>query len=1281
MSTHSPTRASKSTSTIWVLALAVLAVPVVMVLASYELKAVYALGGVLVLVVIARLMRTDIVDAVRDSRAWWAARPPAKARAGRRSSGLGLALVAVAGAGTAFVAAQLGTKGLAAAAGLAVVVALLVFVRDKTVFFTFATVASLAFVLHKSLGPKDLTLSGGAISVYVTSFDVLVVLLYALWIREGTFVTDVRAAARRPLLWLPLVGLALLLPSLLVAPSLTHSAAELARMGWMFLLYAYVAIRVRTRSQVWAILAGLGVIGVIEIVVVVLQWRTGGVLGLSFLGVPTSLGERTTDSEIIGRPFGTMIHPVFMAAALGVITMVALALAIELKRSLVKYAAVGVMLACLACMWISQTRASFVAVVGAGGVVVLIALARKRLLWRTIGKIAIGLALASAVFWSKIIDKLSANFGTGHFNEEVASRIELNDIAFKIFGDHPLLGVGLNNFEVVLPRYEANPVIFYGHPVHNLYLLYLAETGIIGLIGVIVIGVALYDAAIRLGRSRDRLLGGIGIGAAGAMGFLMVEELLGFSLRQDIPLALYWLMAGLVVSCSAMAGISWPRERATASSRPTGPTERTGPTGGNRRRVAAVAMTSIALIAATAVMPAGFSAAKPAAAAAAAKPGLTFTAVDREAKVQGIYVANADGTNYRRITPADGRNYNWPRFAFGNTKIVYTVRKGPTGSSEDIAIMNVDGSSPQVLRNFKYRVAQPVIDPTGKFVTFTARAPWFPVVALYRMNLTTGETVNLTGVTAPGGGFDADPFLTVDGKYLAFVQNNEKSGANIVRMDPDGRNRQILTDNKYFNTDPVITPNRKYMAIASFRGEGPPTTGTTVDDFSSVRAQDWYVVVQKTYGGRASEVVLTRGALCVARTTDNPCSIAEMSGYVPQFTLDGLGVSFTGALDNKTTCICYSSMDGRVTKPILASQKLAINWHTWPQPAGLPTSTKHIGTAKTPGRLLIIRTAYKVPNQLVIASPDQMEQKIIPLPDGLSPTEARWGADGKTIVFTAPITVGNRTAPHPAAPPGQKRRTHITLADLDAKSINQRAAAAAKLDPDIAKSQVFLRTPDGKVKQLTDPWIEDWRDGVPDGDSRGNTRPRLSPDGKAVVVTNTSTLTGESFLLRIDLKTGAVLSLTNGTAGAMPTDDADAAFSPDGSRIAFAWSQANLRGIYTMNAKTGKTVKPMTADKVSAYMPNWSANGKLVTYMSARKEGISVVRAAVDKNHKAGTATLVSKGRVPAFVPVISPDSKKIVFVAKVGKSFGIYTASTTATTSSAGQPAPIHSVLSLDWR
>lgn len=482
-----------------------------------------------------------------------------------RSSGvLGVVVVGCAAAGIAWIAASLGMKGLIAVVGGIVAVGAFTLVRDRTAFITFATVCSLTFVMHKSFGPQDLQLSGGAISVYLTTFDVMLVLLYGLWLREGTLVSDVRAAMREPVIWLPLVAALLYLPSLLMAPTPLLSAAELVRMGWMYLLFLYVAVRVRTRRHVWVVLGGLVVFAAVELAVVVLQWRTGGVLGLSFLGVPTELGDRVTDTEVLGRPFGTIIHPVFMAAALGMVAMVALAFAVQLQRSLTKVVAVVVFLGCLACMWISDTRASFVAALMVGVVVVGVGIARRRIAWVTLRRIGIGAVVIGLVFFSQISDKFVNSFRTGHFLTEIESRFELNDIAGRMISDHVVLGVGLNNFEAVLPGYEANPVIFFGHPVHNLYLLVLAETGVVGFVGLLLVGVGLYDVAIRLARSKDRLLGTLGTGVAAAMAFVMVEELLGFSLRQDIPLALYWLFAGLAVAGARMSGMRWPALRAGA---------------------------------------------------------------------------------------------------------------------------------------------------------------------------------------------------------------------------------------------------------------------------------------------------------------------------------------------------------------------------------------------------------------------------------------------------------------------------------------------------------------------------------------------------------------------------------------------------------------------------------------------------------------------------------------------------------------------------------------------
>lgn len=70
--------------------------------------------------------------------------------------------------------------------------------------------------------------------------------------------------------------------------------------------------------------------------------------------------------------------------------------------------------------------------------------------------------------------------------ESVVVRQQLNAAAIKLWATSPLFGVGLGNFLVRLPEVLPTRTIYFLQPVHNIYLLLLAEIGIVG-IGLIVL--------------------------------------------------------------------------------------------------------------------------------------------------------------------------------------------------------------------------------------------------------------------------------------------------------------------------------------------------------------------------------------------------------------------------------------------------------------------------------------------------------------------------------------------------------------------------------------------------------------------------------------------------------------------------------------------------------------------------------------------------------------------------------------------------------------------------
>lgn len=65
----------------------------------------------------------------------------------------------------------------------------------------------------------------------------------------------------------------------------------------------------------------------------------------------------------------------------------------------------------------------------------------------------------------------------------VTRRIDLNFLAIKIFIEHPVFGVGVNNFISYASDNLLAGASRFLQPVHNIYLLILAETGIVGFVG------------------------------------------------------------------------------------------------------------------------------------------------------------------------------------------------------------------------------------------------------------------------------------------------------------------------------------------------------------------------------------------------------------------------------------------------------------------------------------------------------------------------------------------------------------------------------------------------------------------------------------------------------------------------------------------------------------------------------------------------------------------------------------------------------------------------------
>lgn len=201
----------------------------------------------------------------------------------------------------------------------------------------------------------------------------------------------------------------------------------------------------------------------------------------SLNGVFWFLGERTFNAstpgiaravfegQLIMRPYATFPHPNVLAGFI----LVSLVLIVTSNREQVtskifKWPAIGLGVAAIV---ISFSRS--VCLVGIMvGIWYLVSSLRKK----GKAKLLIIILMISIAGFLYFAPRLS-------LDEAISYRVQLNKIALEMMRQNPLIGVGLNNFIPQLPHYWSTPEsVRFLQPVHNIFLLVAAETGLVGLL-------------------------------------------------------------------------------------------------------------------------------------------------------------------------------------------------------------------------------------------------------------------------------------------------------------------------------------------------------------------------------------------------------------------------------------------------------------------------------------------------------------------------------------------------------------------------------------------------------------------------------------------------------------------------------------------------------------------------------------------------------------------------------------------------------------------------------
>lgn len=333
--------------------------------------------------------------------------------------------------------------------------------------------------------------------------------------------------------------------SLLVAQDVSLAFFEFFLLLQLYLVYMYVANFVRTQQDV-LFAVSLLLVGCVLASLAIINVKLAGGYPPIIMGRPWGLPTRVQfdgygDFMRIG---GTIGSPNNAGGYLSIVLALAASVMFTSLGRAHKWLATAVVGLGGIALILTFSRGAWVAFALSITAMLFFFAGRMRLFSWKAPAAGVGLlALLYLPFHGVVSERL---FGDDRGSAQ--SRIPLMKLAFRIIEDNPVLGVGSNNFPVVMDRYIISELRSgFVYAVHNKYLLVWAETGSLGLLAYL----AFLLGALRKGWQCWQLNAGVlstlGLAFAAAIAGHMFQ--MGVDVFNGRPVAqLLWLTAALLTA-------------------------------------------------------------------------------------------------------------------------------------------------------------------------------------------------------------------------------------------------------------------------------------------------------------------------------------------------------------------------------------------------------------------------------------------------------------------------------------------------------------------------------------------------------------------------------------------------------------------------------------------------------------------------------------------------------------------------------------------------------------
>ena len=436
-------------------------------------------------------------------------------------------------------------------------------VTEKVLLFGLAFTLSISLKKHLLFRPSHM---GGAIGLRISITDVLVLLLLACLLFRIRPRQRISIEADTSILTAFGVYFAIAAISAVLGNDTQLGWFELSALLQAFVVFVFLVNYVNNAQRFRIFLVGCVMGLLLQSAVATVQLNHPEFFKLRFLGAATEGDERisngqidlpdedrgttTIAGEVQERPSGLLIHPNVLALYLALTVPLAIGASFWISARWFQLLSAAAVLCSGVAAYLTLSRSGWAGCAGAG--------LASLILWRYSGAMKLSRGkkvffamLAVAVVIGCVIKAETIYLRlTETADEALEFRSNLMAAARNMIEAHPFLGVGLNSFETVVADYDSTTMSrIKQFPVHNIVLLELSETGVLGgaafLILWIVVLRRMFIATRRIPSAALRTVALLS--TCGVVGFF-IGDMSNFVYRVPIMTSLIWAQVALVLA-------------------------------------------------------------------------------------------------------------------------------------------------------------------------------------------------------------------------------------------------------------------------------------------------------------------------------------------------------------------------------------------------------------------------------------------------------------------------------------------------------------------------------------------------------------------------------------------------------------------------------------------------------------------------------------------------------------------------------------------------------------